>query len=80
MVADVVALQPDRMLDVRLQTYAILAIGTHVSSWYRNDGSMSLDEVVAGYTEVILRQLGVRSPSRKATRASCRTVPDELTA
>jgi TetR/AcrR family transcriptional regulator, cholesterol catabolism regulator len=48
-------------IDVRLQTYAIVAIGTHVAAWYRPEGSLSLDEVVAGYTEAILRQLNVRS-------------------
>lgn len=59
LVSDVVHATGADPLDVRLQTYAILAIGTHVSSWYRPDGDMSLDDVVAGYTRVILRQLGI---------------------
>jgi TetR/AcrR family transcriptional regulator, cholesterol catabolism regulator len=59
LVSDVVETLPAQRLDVRLQTYAILAIGSHVSSWYRDQGSMSLDDMVAGYTAVILRQLGV---------------------
>lgn len=58
LVRDVVAEQPERPLDIRLQTYAIIAIGTHVSSWYRARGSLSLDDMVIDYTAIILRQLG----------------------
>jgi hypothetical protein len=47
------------VIDSRLQAYSIVATGTHVASWYRVDGSMSLDEVVTTYTRVILRQLSV---------------------
>lgn len=47
-------------IDVQLQTYAIVAIGTHVSTWYRPDGPLTLDEVVSAYTETVLRQLGIR--------------------
>ncbi len=50
---------PEDSVDNRLQTYSILAIGTHLSSWYREDGPMSLEEVVDCYTQVILRQLGI---------------------
>jgi AcrR family transcriptional regulator len=59
LVSDVVRSLPGPDLDARLQTYSILAIGSHVSSWYRPQGSMTLDDMVAGYTQVILRQLGV---------------------
>lgn len=48
-----------KVLDPRLQTFAIVAIGTHVSSWYKPRGAMSLDEIVQTYTEMIFRQLGV---------------------
>jgi TetR/AcrR family transcriptional regulator, cholesterol catabolism regulator len=54
-------------IDVRLQSYAIVAIGTHVASWYHADGSLSLNEVVSAYTETILRQLNVRKPEAAAT-------------
>ena len=50
------------VIDARLQAYAIVAIGTHVATWYRPGGSLSLDEVVSTYTQIILRQLGVRVP------------------
>jgi len=54
-------------IDVRLQSYAIVAIGTHVASWYHADGSLSLNEVVSAYTETILRQLNVRHPETAGT-------------
>ena len=47
------------VLNLRLQTYAIIAIGTHVSTWYKPRGPMSLDDIVRSYTEMILRQLGI---------------------
>lgn len=71
LVCDVVAEQPEHPLDIRLQTYAIIAIGTHVSSWYRERGSLSLDDMVTGYTAIILRQLdpapGTRNKRSLAT-------------
>jgi len=54
-------------IDVRLQTYAIVAIGTHVAAWYRPEGSLSLDDVVDAYTQTILRQLNLNG--RAATSA-----------
>jgi TetR/AcrR family transcriptional regulator, cholesterol catabolism regulator len=48
-----------RVLNLRLQTYAIIAIGTHVSTWYKPRGPMSLDDIVRSYTEIIFRQLGI---------------------
>jgi AcrR family transcriptional regulator len=60
LVADAVAGQPTTTaVDLRLHTYAIVAIGTHVATWYRPQGSMSLDHVVQSYTDAILRQLGL---------------------
>ncbi|MGH8966413.1 MAG: TetR/AcrR family transcriptional regulator, partial [Actinomycetes bacterium] len=52
-----------KVLDVRLQTYAIVAMGTHVSTWYRPRGPMSLDGIVGTYTVMMLRQLGVPAES-----------------
>lgn len=48
-----------QVLDARLQTYAIVAMGTHVSSWYKPRGPMSLDDIVETYTQMVMRQLGV---------------------
>lgn len=47
------------LLNARLQTYAILALGMHVSSWYRPGGPLGLDEVVELFTRISLRQIGV---------------------
>ncbi|MGH3329027.1 MAG: TetR/AcrR family transcriptional regulator [Streptomycetales bacterium] len=47
------------VLDVRLQSYALLAMGEHLASWYRPRASPSLGRVVAVYTEMALRQLGL---------------------
>lgn len=58
------------VLDARLQAYAIVAMGTHVSSWYRPKGSMSLDEIVHVYTVMALRQLGVAESEVSAVGAA----------
>ena len=59
MVEDVGSAGHGDILDARLQAYAIVAIGTHVATWYRPGGSLSLDDVVSTYTQTIFRQLGV---------------------
>ncbi|MGH3343972.1 MAG: TetR/AcrR family transcriptional regulator [Carbonactinosporaceae bacterium] len=45
------------VLDARLQSYALLAMGEHLASWYRPRSSPSLERVVAVYTQMALRQL-----------------------
>jgi len=47
------------VLDLRLQTFAVIATGVHVSSWYHAGGAMELDEIVRVYTAIVLRQLGI---------------------
>jgi AcrR family transcriptional regulator len=54
------------LLDARLQTYAVLALGMHLASWFRDTGKNSLEHVVQIYTEVSLRQLGLVSPTARA--------------
>jgi AcrR family transcriptional regulator len=51
------------LLDTRLQTYAVLALGMHVASWFRSSSQVSLDRVVEVYTELTLRQLGLSRPA-----------------
>lgn len=46
-------------LNLRLQTFSVVAIGTHVSSWYRTDGHFDLEEIVRTYTKIVLRGLEV---------------------
>jgi len=47
------------LLDPRLQTYALLALGMHLASWYRDTSEVSLEHVVEVYTELTFRQLGL---------------------
>ncbi|GAA1706725.1 TetR/AcrR family transcriptional regulator [Kribbella yunnanensis] len=47
------------LLDARLQSYAVIALGTHVASWFKLRGDVTLDRVVEVYTELSLRQLGL---------------------
>ena len=53
------------LLDARLQTYALLALGMHVASWYRSTRGISLDHMVSVYTELSLRQLGISSAAKR---------------
>ncbi len=57
------------VVDAKLQTYAVLALGMHTASWFRDTSAVSLDRVVSVYTELILRQLGIAATSQpRATR------------
>jgi AcrR family transcriptional regulator len=47
------------LLDARLQTYAVLALGMHLASWFRDSSEVSLEHVVEVYTELTVRQLGL---------------------
>lgn len=47
------------IIDPKLQVFAIVAIGTHVSSWYLPGRGYSLDLIVATYTKMIFRQLSM---------------------
>ena len=52
------------VLNTKLQTYSILAQGVHVASWYSKNGPLSIDEIVAVYVQLAVRQLGLPAPSR----------------
>lgn len=54
--------------DSKLLAYAIMSIGTQVSSWYRPDGRYELSDISALYGDFILRGL----TPRKATAGSRR--------
>lgn len=57
------------VLNSRLHAFSIVAVGTHVASWYRTDGGLTLDEIIDTYTKMILRSLGVREADRRVTDA-----------
>ncbi|MBZ2195452.1 TetR/AcrR family transcriptional regulator [Occultella gossypii] len=49
------------VLNSRLHAFSIVAVGTHVSGWYRPDGVFSLDEIIETYTKIILRSLQIEN-------------------
>lgn len=57
------------LLNVRLHAFTIVAIGTHVASWYRADGRLTLEAIVETYTKIILRSLLVTDPDARVDRA-----------
>lgn len=61
------------VINPRLHTFSIVAIGTHVSGWYRPDGGLSLDEIIQTYTVIILRSLGVADAARRVAGAPAET-------
>jgi AcrR family transcriptional regulator len=57
------------VLDPQLQTYALLAMGVHVATWYRPDGPRKLSQIVEVYTRIAMRQLGADEPAKARGRA-----------
>lgn len=49
-----------QVLDARLHTFSIVAMGTHVASWYKGTGDLSLDRIINIYSKIALRGLGVQ--------------------
>ena len=47
-----------RVPDTRLASYAILAMGLHVSVWYRPDGPLSPDDIIATQVRLALQLVG----------------------
>ena len=51
--------QGSNIIEAKMQTFAVLALGGHVASWYNPGGSLSLDEIAEINTRIALRQLGI---------------------
>lgn len=49
-----------RVRDPRVATMAVIAMLTGVTTWFRPDGRLSLDEVEAIYVEMVRRSVGGR--------------------
>jgi AcrR family transcriptional regulator len=50
--------------DPKLSAWAILAVGTSTSTWFRPDGRLQLDDIATMYTDLILNGLATgRTPS-----------------
>jgi TetR/AcrR family transcriptional regulator, cholesterol catabolism regulator len=58
------------VLDSRLHTYSIVALGAHLAGWYRPGGRLSLDEIVETYTKFVLRQLNVADADERVDAAA----------
>lgn len=57
------------VIDSRLHTFSIVSQGTHVASWYREGGRMTLDEIVSTYTKLTLRELKVVDADERVDRS-----------
>ncbi|SCZ56503.1 transcriptional regulator, TetR family [Arthrobacter sp. UNCCL28] len=47
--------------DARIHVYSFVAQATHIAGWFKPGGRMSLDEIVAIYTKLALRELRVEN-------------------
>lgn len=52
--------------DVRMAAYALIAISSHVASWYHEGGQLSLDEVADQLVRTYAPLAQVRTPSARA--------------
>ncbi|GAA4542320.1 TetR/AcrR family transcriptional regulator [Pseudonocardia xishanensis] len=53
-------------LDPRLTAAAVLATLNSVQAWFRPDGPMSMTEIIDGFTDLLLRSVGVEThPTRR---------------
>jgi hypothetical protein len=50
------------LTDAKLLTYAIVATGTQVSSWYKARGRLSLQEIASVYSDFVLRGVTNKEP------------------
>ena len=48
--------------DAKLTAWAILAVGTSTSTWFRPDGRLQLEEIAARYTDLVLNGLATARP------------------
>lgn len=54
-------------LDPRLTAAAVLATLNSVQAWFRPDGPMSMSEIIDGFTDLLLRSVGVEThPSKES--------------
>ncbi len=47
------------VIDAKIHVYSFVAQATHIASWFKPGGRMNLDEIVAIYTKLALRELNV---------------------
>ena len=59
LITDAAAEAGSDLIDPKLQTYAVLALGMHVASWFNPKGPLQLERVVDTYCRITCRQLGI---------------------
>lgn len=58
------------VIDSRIHVYSFVAQATHIASWFKPGGRMSLDEIVAVYTRLALRELNVADADARVGKRS----------
>lgn len=56
------------VIDARIHVYSFVAQATHIASWFKPGGRMSLDEIVTIYTRLALRELNIPRTKAPASR------------
>jgi AcrR family transcriptional regulator len=56
------------VIDSRIHMYSMVAQATHIASWFKPGGRMSLDDIVAVYTKLALRELNVADADARVDR------------
>jgi Tetracyclin repressor-like, C-terminal domain len=46
-----------RVVDVKIETYALMSLATAVAGWYRPDGRLSVDQIADIYSDLVLEGL-----------------------
>jgi TetR/AcrR family transcriptional regulator, cholesterol catabolism regulator len=56
------------VIDAKIHVYSFVAQATHIASWFKPGGRMKLDEIVAIYTKLALRELNVPDADARVDR------------
>ena len=56
------------VLDARIHTFSFVAQATHIASWFKPEGPLTLDEIVAMYTKFALREIKVADADERVDR------------
>ncbi|WP_018762557.1 TetR/AcrR family transcriptional regulator [Arthrobacter sp. 135MFCol5.1] len=57
------------VIDAKIHVYSFVAQATHIASWFKPGGRMKLDEIVAIYTKLALRELNVPDADARVDQA-----------
>ncbi|MEW1811925.1 TetR/AcrR family transcriptional regulator [Pseudarthrobacter phenanthrenivorans] len=57
------------VIDAKIHVYSFVAQATHIASWFKPGGRMKLNEIVAIYTKLALRELNVPDADERVDQA-----------